>query len=235
MEIVFLPGINNTAQSFHATRAALPDAIPTRALDLPAFDTVSAIAQALVPDLPERSILAGHSFGGYAALAVLAAIPDRIAGLVLINSNDWADTPAAAQAREARAQEAEAGDYEKLAAAATANSYHPDSLDRPELMQARNDEVAAYGPARYAAHQRASATRPDRAALLAGFSGPVLVVTADKDVVISSDRQTEMARRLGADQHVIANTGHMLPAEAPDALAQVIADWHRINFTTSTA
>ena len=233
MDIVFLPGINNTTNSFDATRAALPDAIPTRALNLPALDTVGAIAQELLPDLPERFILAGHSFGGYTALALLAAVPERVAGVVLINSNDWADTPAAAAAREARATEAEAGDYEKLAAGATANSFHPDNLGRADLMQARASEVADYGALRYAAHQRASATRPDSGALLAAFAGPVLVVTADKDVVIPTERQTEMAQRLGAPQQIIADTGHMLPAEAPDALAAVLADWHKSNFSTT--
>ncbi len=234
MDIVFLHGINNTARTFDAVRAALPDNIPTLAPDLPALNTVDAIAEALLPSLPERCVLAGHSFGGYVALALLAAAPNKVAGLVLINSNDWADSPTAAQSREARAQEAEAGAYESLAQAATAKSFHPDSLEREDLMLGRAREVSAYGAERYAAHQRASATRPDSGPMLEYFNGPILIVTADHDEVIPTERQGDMAHRLGARQQIVPRTGHMLPAEAPEALASALADWHRL-FLSATS
>ena len=47
---------------------------------------------------------------------------------------------------------------------------------------------------------------------------------ADEDAVIPTARQTEMARAVGARLAVVPDTGHMLPVEAPEALAALLRD-----------
>ncbi|TNF21441.1 MAG: alpha/beta hydrolase [Rhodobacteraceae bacterium] len=225
MDILAVPGINNTARTFDGFRQTMPAQHRVTAVDCPALDTVEAIAEALLAEAPERFVVLGHSFGGYVALAMLAAAPERIAGVVLVNSNDWDDSETVAAGRLEKAKRAEAGEYAELAAAASARAYHPDNAGRADLMEERAAGLTGYGAERYAAHMRASATRPDRGALLKAAEAPVLVVSADHDVVIPTEKQTAMAQRIGADQAILPGAGHMLPAEQPEALARAVADW----------
>lgn len=221
---VFLHGINNSPLSWRGVTEQLPQA-QTHAPLLPATADVDELAAELLRELPESFVLVGHSFGGYISLAMLARAPDRIAGLVLVNSLDNADTPEAALARERKASRALEGEYEELASAATRASYHPSSLTNATLMDERHRTLSEYGPARFAAHQRASATRPDRSSLLETTSTPTLVIAAADDAVITAARQLEMAKRVGATWTTIAGAGHMLPAERPLELAHAIRDW----------
>lgn len=225
MNLVLLHGINNTSAAFNPVRAALPPDWHVLAPDLPALDRVEAIAEALLPQLPDRFILAGHSFGGYVALATLEKAPERIEALALIASSASADTDKAAAFRETRASEADQGAYFDLAEAATGLTFHPDSLADAALMAGRKLELEAYGAERYAAHQRACAHRPDRTDLLRRFQGPKLVVAAEEDAVIRVAGQREMAERVGAQYSEVARTGHMLIVERPEVVAEALAGW----------
>lgn len=222
MNLVFLHGINNTGRTFDALRADLPATWHSIAPDLAPLERVEDIVGALREELPETFVLVGHSFGGYCALALLDAMPERIEGLVLVNSSVGADSEAAAQARENRARDAEAGGYAKLVAAATAKSYHPDNLNRTDLMTAREREIEAYGADRFAAHNRACAARPDRTDVVARWTGPKRIIAAREDAVIPAARQAETAQQISAEYVEIIDAGHMLPAERPEALAREI-------------
>lgn len=91
--------------------------------------------------------------------------------------------------------------------------------------KARVAALEGYGPERYAAHSRACAIRPDRTALLRDSAVPRLVVAADTDLVIPTEKQKAMADQLGADFAQVAQAGHMLPAEQPEALAEAVSGW----------
>lgn len=221
---VLLHGINNSPSSWQAVAARLPEGSTCTPL-LPPLEDVDLMARHLLDELPQRFVLVGHSFGGYVSLALLAAAPARIEALVLVNSLDTADTPAAAANRRAKAEQAAGGSYLQLAEAATARTYHPDSLLRTDLMEERSRAISEYGPERFRAHQEASARRPDRSELLRHTAVPTLVVGADGDEVISASRQRDMAQRTGASFESIPDAGHMLPAERPEALADVLLRW----------
>lgn len=174
MNILLIPGINNTARTFDGVVANLPSGLTGIAVDCPALNTVEAVAEALLAEAPEKFIACGHSFGGYVALAMLDLAPERLAGIALINSNDWADSETLAATREQKAAQALGGAYEELANAASARAYHPDNAGRADLLEERAAGLLGYGAERYAAHSRACAARPDRGALLAATDLPPL-------------------------------------------------------------
>lgn len=230
--VVLVPGLNNSPASWEWTADQLRNdasGAPLRvfAVDCPAIDDVDTIATEVALTIAEPSVIVGHSFGGYVALALLANRPDLVAGLVLVNSGTGADTEAAAAGRAEKAAQADAGGYAEIADAASANAYHPDNLGRADLVAARQRSVAEYGAARYAAHQRAAAKRPDRTATAAEAAVRRLVVASSDDRVIPTDRQRQTAADIGADFTVIDGAGHMLPVERPAELAAAVAAFVR--------
>lgn len=222
--LVLLPGLNNTAAVFRDVTAALPDSIQAVCPDLPALNTVEALAEYVLAHVPDRFWLAGFSFGGYVAMAVLAAAPERVQGIALIGSSAKADTEAQVARRLEAIAQARQGGYEENAASSTA-PFHPDSLQRPDILARRKEIVHAYGAERYIAHCQACTTRPDRSSLLDGRR-PTLLVTATHDTVVPNAGVKALAAQIpGSEFAELEGAGHLMPLEQPRALAQALAGW----------
>ena len=151
--------------------------------------------------------------------------PERVQGIAMLCTAPFADSEAAAQKRLAALDAVAQGRYFELVAAAVANTFHPDSLANAPLMAARQAMVQDYGPARYAAHVRATAARPDRSALLDG-SRPTLVLAGSHDKLFTPEALAAYAARIpGAQQRVVGPAGHLAPMEQPRAVAEALAQW----------
>jgi pimeloyl-ACP methyl ester carboxylesterase len=237
-DLLLLPGLNNTPAVFDGVCAALPAAIRHQAIDLPALDRVEDLADHVLADAPERFWLAGFSFGGYVSMAILARAPERVQGLALVCSLPGADTPGQIARRQAAIEVALQGRYEAEAVKILA-PFHPDSLDKPDLMAQRRAMIEGYGAARHIAHCKACIARADRTALLDGRH-PLLLVTASHDIVVPTAAVLglgaslqasigSLAERRGPGGGVqclnIEGAGHLLPMEKPRELAAVLADW----------
>jgi len=223
--LVLVPGLNNTHAVFDGVLSALPRTLTAQALDNPALDSVEAIAAAHLAQLPERFWLAGFSFGGYVALAMLEQAPERVQGIAMLCTAPFADSAAAAQKRLAALQAVAEGRYFEMVAAGVANSFHPDSVHNAPLMAAREAMVRSYGPERYAAHVRATAARPDRSHLLDGRR-PTLVLAGSHDKLFPPTVLADYAARIpGVQQAVVEAAGHLAPMEQPQAVAAALAHW----------
>ena len=224
--LVLLPGLNNTSAVFQKVVVALPPDIQAHCPDLPALTSVELLAEQVLAQAPANFWLGGFSFGGYVAMAVLALAPERVQGIALICSSALADTPVQRARRLDAIRLAEQGGHEASASASTL-PFHPDSLNKPELIALRRDIVYAYGAQRYIAHCQACMARPDRSALLDGRR-PTLLVTASHDVVVPVAGVRELAQRVpGSRFELIDGAGHLLPLEQPQALAEVLTGWIR--------
>lgn len=224
-ELALIPGLNNTAAVFDGVRRALPASTRTHAWDNPPLESVEAIAAHWLERLPPRFWLAGFSFGGYVALAILEVAPERVAGFALLCSGPGADSPEAAQRRLASLEAVAQGRYFELMAQVAANAFHPDSLSDAPLMAARQRMVADYGPERYAAHVRATAARPDRRHLLDGRR-PTLLLAGSHDKLFPPASMSALAQSIpGARFATVDGGGHLVPMEKPEAVAAELAAW----------
>lgn len=224
--LVLIPGLNNTHAVFARLSRFLEDRadLTVHALNNPPLDTVEAIAKAHLADLPERFWLAGFSFGGYVALAILAAAPERVQGIALLCSAPGADSPAAQAKRLASIETAEQGRYLEMVQASAASAFHPDHLSDAALMDERMRMVGDYGAQRFIAHVRASMARPDRSALLTG-DRPTLVVGGSHDPLFTPQALAYADGIPGAQRVTIAQASHLAPMEQPAALAQALLNW----------
>lgn len=225
-DLVLVPGVNNTRETWNGVIAALPATIAAHPVDCAALRSVEEIAADLLAQAPARFHLAGFSFGGYVALAMLEQAPERIEGLALVCTSSFADTEQQQAARDAAAAAAERGDHMKLVEGPGAIALHPDAAGDPDIAALRLKIARAYGEQRFIAHQYASKARPDRTALLAAAQMPRLLVASEDDRVIPLDTMRRMAAAVPQAQWAsVPKAGHLLPIEQPAVLARTLSAW----------
>ncbi|MEU8541422.1 alpha/beta hydrolase [Streptomyces sp. NPDC048717] len=192
----------------------------------PSLDTVADdVVRTLDREGIDRAVLAGCSMGGYVALAVLRRHPHRVSALALFNTRAAADSPETAAGRLAFAERIVRADLrESLIAATTPLLVGATTrATRPGLVASLLDTVRGADPAAVAWAQRAIAARPDeRPAAPVGV--PAVVVAGSEDGLVGLAESWETAAALGAgDPVVVADAGHLLPLERPEAAAELIA------------
>ena len=188
-------------------------------LALLADDVVAAMDAAEM----DRAVVGGVSMGGYIALALQRRHPERVKGLVLVDTRSGPDDAAAVERRQGVAARADAGDI----------ASGPDAI-APLVAENTADDVRAalaaiaesVPPATIAWAQRAMAARPDSTAVLAAASVPVLIMVGEQDTVTPLAAAREMAAAArDAELVELPGVGHLTPAEDPDGFAVVVLDW----------
>lgn len=208
-----------------ATDEASWQGMPVDRIFLPTGDTIDAMADAIAAELPDRFALCGHSMGGYVALAIVARLPERLAGFALLSSACTADSDEAKAGRHAAIAQAHA-DFpvlaERLARAMLSRTSRADA----SLLADTHAMLLRCGAERFAEQQAAAMTRADRCGLLPTLAVPVLILAGEDDGIVTPDRSREMAAMLpDAALHMIPGCGHVPQREAPAATAAALAAW----------
>lgn len=166
----------------------------------------------------DRAFLAGHSMGGYIALAFAHAWPERLAGLGLVASHVFADPP---ERRAARYTDAEA--IEQRGLAFWAETFPPKLTPDSRLQVHLRNLIARQNPWGAAQSMRAMAERPDASPWLAEFEFPMLIVHGAADALIPLERARQ-AKALAPKIHLVElpNVAHMPMLEAPEATAEAL-------------
>ena len=202
-------------------RSPLPETDREPSLDDAARDVVALLDKL---DL-ERVVLGGCSMGGYVTMAVLRHAPERVAGLVLIDTRMSADTPEAARNRHQVAERA----IEEGVSGWLAESMLPGLLGENAGADVRDtvrDMIDSQPPAGVAWGARAMATRPDSADVLAAARVPALVVVGEEDSLTPPDVAGAMAGVLpDAELVAVPGAGHLAPLERPADVSEAILRW----------
>jgi pimeloyl-ACP methyl ester carboxylesterase len=180
------------------------------------------VARFLAAFGPRRLAVAGHSFGGYVALALAERHPDVASGLGLVASRTTADSEVARQGRLDTIEKVRAGGSNALLPGLAEKLVGPAADPKWRREAARLIELAR--PEGVIAGLGAMARRPDRSAVLATFPGPVLVVHGMEDALIPVTEAASPSRG-DATVRVLPGVGHMPMWESPGPTADAIARW----------
>lgn len=205
-------------------RAVLPGAIDA---DTTADSSIEGMARRALA-LDEGPLLpVGFSMGGIVALEMARIAPERVAGLVLIDTNASADLPERAAVRPRQQDQVLGGELERLVVEELKPNYLAKANRRdPRLLELLLRMALQLGEAVFVAQSEALRTRRDLRDVVAGVDVPILLACGSEDRLCPPAwhrKLAESARR--ATLNVINGAGHMLPLEQPERLAASIAEW----------
>ena len=162
--------------------------------------------------------LAGHSMGGYIALAFAEKYPNRLNGLIMVTSNARSDAP---EKRESRLIDAD--QVLRLGSSSVAEAMAPKLTTSDKLQQTSYEIIARTLPEGIANVQRAIAARPNRLDVLKNLSVPILAIAGEEDQLMTPDAAHEMAAACRNGKSVVLpSVGHMPMLEAPFTLGALI-------------
>ncbi|WP_244212691.1 alpha/beta fold hydrolase [Rahnella woolbedingensis] len=192
-----------------------------------AADSAAALSQQLLTVLPPRFYLAGFSLGAIVALEMMAQAPERLAGLALLSVNPLSDAPANAASRRAAVQDAaRQGVGPWLSTTLWSRYVAPDRLDDAVLHHTIVQMAQECGTETFARQTEIAITRADHRAALSAFTAPVLVLSGAHDVICTAEHhQAVTCAAPRARWLTLADSGHFLPLESPQAVATALRHW----------
>ncbi|MBS0321277.1 MAG: alpha/beta hydrolase [Proteobacteria bacterium] len=207
---------------------------------------LDALLREVSPDTPVH--LVGHSLGGNVAMLYAAVRGSRVRSVVSLDAFGLPDEPASLAPRklakwlDALADPPMLASYADLAAVADRLQRNNPRLsrERATLLAGEWAEVRADGRAYLRADPRHKLPFPtvyrmeEVYALWAEIAAPVLWVTAAESPIIQwvapdGDGATEVRRRIARVPHAelatVADAGHMLHHDQPEAVARLVEDF----------
>ena len=177
----------------------------------------------------QKAAMAGHSMGGYVALAFTRLFPERVRGLGLVSSQVLADSEERKQGRyKSAAEVAEHG------IGSVVETMTPKFTPDARLQAFARESMERQQPAAYIGALKAMAERVDSSPLLSslrdGFASqggafhfPVVLIHGNADSLIPIDRAREVKAALPQAHFVeISGAGHLPMMEAKEETADAL-------------
>ena len=170
-----------------------------------AGNSVESWAEALLERLDRELVLFGASMGGYIALAMARADPERVRAMMLVGARAGADTPERRAVREQVIETLRAEGADAFAAASPFDA--PSGLSTDGLIRAT--ELLR--------------DRPDATDVVASFGGPLLVVVGTGDELLSVDEAREIAASARDGRlEVVEGAGHIVSQDRPEQFNELL-------------
>jgi YbgC/YbaW family acyl-CoA thioester hydrolase len=174
-----------------------------------------------------KAVLCGISMGGYVVLDFARRWPERLSGLVLMDTRAEADSADGRRARDAQAAQARDRGPGAVADAMLPKLFgDPDAMHSPEASRVRRMILAA-PVAGLAGALVAMRDRPDSTDLLPALGAvPVLVAVGEHDRITPPEVVEAMAGAIpGARFEIVLGAGHLPPVERPAETTALLADF----------
>lgn len=172
----------------------------------------------------ERAIIGGLSMGGYIALAIAEAFPERMMGLILSNTHPSKDTFAQRQKRINIAEKTNYDGTEFLVEDMLEKVLCKKTLDeKPAVVEYVQQMMRRQPASGIRGAMRGMADRKDRNHILTEIMVPTLVIASKDDVLIPLIDCENMERELPHGYlEIIADAGHLPNLEQPEIYNEML-------------
>ena len=163
-----------------------------------------------------KTAIAGHSMGGYIALAFTRLYPERVRGLGLVASQILADPP---ERKEGRYKSA--ADVADKGISVVVDAMAPKFTPDEKLQAVARKMMERQAPTAYINALKAMAERQDSTPLLGEINYPVVIVHGEVDALIPVERALEVKLALPYAVLVeLSGAGHLPMLESAEQTAQ---------------
>ena len=218
--LLFLPGMMCDWRLFAPQIAHLGGSYALGIADLSKDDTIQAMAKRALDAAPPRFVAVGLSMGGIVGFEIWRQAPDRVRGLVLMDTNARAESPARQAARLKQIEKVRAGELRDVMAEEMKPLYlgaahrHDQAILQTVLRMAME-----LGAEVFVRQSIALRGRPDSLVCLPDIACPVLLICGAEDQLCPPAQHRQIATDMGcASLQVIAGAGHLPTLEAAAAV-----------------
>lgn len=199
---------------------------PVTAACLSGITSLPDAAHAVLASTNGPLIVVGHSMGGRVALEMVRQAPDRIRGLVLMNTGYQGLGDGELVKRETIVQTARTHGIAGIMENWLAGMVAPRTEQNPVLMQRIRSMVLRSTVASFTGQIQALIARPDASSLLPGIACPTLLMSGTQDRWSPLSRHQAMAGLIPQSEcAAIEGAAHMMPFEEPAACLARILSW----------
>ena len=196
--------------------------------ELPPLESMDDYARFAIEQLDlrgiEKATFAGLSMGGYICFAALRLFPERVSGLILIDTRETADTDEGRKGRREMIDKAEHEGVAPIAEAMLPKMLTPSAP--PELKQFVRDVMMSTSREFVIAALRAMAARPDSSSMLPSIAVPTLIVVGEEDPITPPKDSERMASAIPNAKLVkLARAAHLSNVERAEAFNASVQEW----------
>lgn len=225
-ELVLLPGLAGDDVMWQAQLLALRERAPVVANVHMRFDSVPAMAAALLAEHRGELVLCGASMGGMIAMEAARQAPRRIAGLALLGTTARPESEEMRRLREEAIVLFAAGRAAEVIEPNVSFAFHPDQAGDTALVSAYLEFVLRAGAEQLIRQNRAVMARPDAREHLPRLACLTLVMCGDSDQLTPAENSEEIAALApGAELVIVPRCGHMLTMEKPAMVNAALRRW----------
>ena len=231
--LLLLPGLMNDDRIWKPIQDALPTGRTIGVSPTHQVSEISELAVRAIKSMPSGSFaVGGFSLGGFVALEVCRQVPERVAGLALLDTSARADSDEARASRQKMVDAIASGksSFAQVAGAFAPRLLHPTHAEGPSILQVLTDMARRIGAAGFARQQAAAMSRQDSRELLKTIRCPALVICGEQDQITPPSLSAETAQLLAGhvDLVQIPECGHMSTLEQPVAVTTAFMKWLRL-------
>ncbi|HLS96964.1 MAG TPA: alpha/beta fold hydrolase [Sphingobacterium sp.] len=177
----------------------------------------------------QQAVLCGISMGGYIALRAYQLFPDKINGLVLVDTHSKADTNAGRQKRFDSIQAVLNHGRRPFAIGFVENVFAANSIEeKPEAVELIKSSIRRNSIRTICATLLALASRTDTSDSLSSISAPTLLIRGTEDKITARQDMEDIAQAVPNSKFVeIEQCGHLPNLENPERFNQLLDDFLR--------
>jgi pimeloyl-ACP methyl ester carboxylesterase len=245
--ILLIHGYLETSEVWDGLAAKLSDRFRVIAVDLPGhgssdiyaeihtMEFMATMLEGLMNTLGiEKSLMVGHSLGGYATLAFVEHFPDRLTGYCLFHSHPFADMPITIQKREREILIVKAGKKFLMYPENIKRMFADSNIIKFHAALERLKKVASIITAEgIIAVLKGMVERPSRLTVMEAGKVPCLWILGSMDNYIPCNTMKERVKLpANAELLILADSGHLGFIEEEDKSAEAITNFIRKQTTS---